>query len=612
MTRQFGRIVLLLFILMSVSSAQLDLKRDDFVGNKNRNWWRWYNDGPNTPMPAVSDGYVLFSLVDPDSNYDPFCDAAIWDGYPDFGGPYQNCVITLRVKALNPHKFGSRGWGLWYTEPYPNLQRQAWFMRVLDSTGPGYTGLDWWRAETSNGKTEATHHYVDLDTLPFLIDDMEWHVYKIDRQTDYIRFMIDGDTVLTVTEDLPSEDLAFHLWVDNLVYEHEDPDIINIYKRSWTGKNEVVLDYVQILTQGTLDRSESPAGIKLLRQVPNEVYSEAATGLWKEYAFTAPQCNLVLLSTGRVEQYLRDDSIRISDDDDIRFIVNDTDYGWDSAQSFDGDAAGTRGMTLLLQQETASGDQQVQVFAETSPLLYDVTVLGAPHGGIVFDREYYETRPVGSDSLWKEIAFNTNGGWVAVYVSGAADEDSTPSNYGYQYANFDDNRDDDLRIVLDTIDYGYKTDQSFYGNRLFGEPKSVLIVDSLTPGTHTLRLYAHGTPDLYRVLIYGENDETVSAVWDKPGLPEEYRLEQNFPNPFNGSTQIRFSIPAEDFVDITVYDLTGRQIKTLVSARYPKGEHAAVWDGKEQSGRDAASGIYIYQMKTSRGLIVSKKLLYLK
>lgn len=68
--------------------AQLDLKRDDFVGDTNRNWWRWYNDGPSTPMPAVSEGYVLFSLIDPLEDFLPFCDAAFWDGYPGTGGPY--------------------------------------------------------------------------------------------------------------------------------------------------------------------------------------------------------------------------------------------------------------------------------------------------------------------------------------------------------------------------------------------------------------------------------------------------------------------------------------------------------------------------------------------
>ena len=69
----------LIILTVSPLLAQLDLKRDDYVGTTNRNWWRWYNDGPSTPTPAVSDGYVLFSLINPVADFDPYCDAAFWD-----------------------------------------------------------------------------------------------------------------------------------------------------------------------------------------------------------------------------------------------------------------------------------------------------------------------------------------------------------------------------------------------------------------------------------------------------------------------------------------------------------------------------------------------------
>ncbi len=510
--QRFLRVIFIFIILSSIAFAQLDLKRDDFVGTDNRNWW-WYDNGPSTPMPAVSDGFVLFSLVDPDTSYDPFCDAALWDGYPPLGGPYQYCTITLRVKALNPHKLGSRGWGLWYTEPYPDLQRQAWFMRELDSTGTGYTGLNWWRAETSNGRTEATHHFTDLDTLTNIVDDQKWHVYKIIRDTTYIAMLVDRDTVLYVTQDLPVEDMAFHIWVDNIVYEHVDPDIINIHKRQWKGKNEIVLDYVQIETPNTqLDKSQNPTGILLLRQVPNAIYTDTLLSPWKNYEFNSPGGNIVTLATARVEQYLDAQNNPISGDDDLRIVIDGNDYGWNTATSFNADAAGTGAKTLVFQQSASAGLKSIQLYGETSPMLYDVTVLGSSSGGIVFNQEYNETKSAVSDSLWKTISFQTNGGQIAVYVSGSADEDPNPTNYGYQYSDFDDNADDDLRIQIDDTDYGYYTENSFWGNRLFGEPKSVLILTNLASGTHALRLYAQNTPTLYRVLIYGESDDSSLPV----------------------------------------------------------------------------------------------------
>ena len=601
--------VFFLFIFLTSAFAQLDLKRDDFVGTANRHWWGWHEEGEATPMPAVSDAYVLFSLVNPTREEEPFCDAALWDGYPYIGGPYSNCKITLRAKALNPHKYGSRGWGLWYTEPYPYVTQQAWFMHMLDD--PDSTGINSWRAETAYGPYEITHHYVDLDQEPFMIDDMQWHVYKINRQPGYIHFIVDNDTVLKATEDLPDLGMAFHIWVDNLVYEHVDPDIINLHKRAWIGKNEIVLDYVQILTSGTLGSSEAAENVKLLRQVPNEIYSEPASGLWKEYAFSAPAGNFIMLATARVEQYNLADST-ISGDDDIRFVVNGTDYLWNSANSFNGDQDGTVSKTLLLAQSGNAGTQTVQVFGETSPLLYDVTVLGAEKGGIVFDQEYYEEKDALTDSLWKDITFSTKGGWVAVYLSGSADEDSTPVDHGYQYANFDDNEDDDLRIVLDQTDYGYKTDDALYGNRLFGEPKSILVQQNLSAGEHQLKVYTHRSPTLFRIVIYGENDESVSPIKDEAQQAGEFRLAQNYPNPFNNRTKIRFQMRSPALVSAAIYSIDGRKVKKLHNGYLAAGGHTLTWNGRNEQNREVGSGVYFLVFKADKVNVFRKKLILMK
>jgi hypothetical protein len=600
--------ICLVLLLSENTFAQLDVKRDDFVGNDNRNWWWWYDDGPNTPTPAVSDGYVLFSLVDPVDDFEPFCDAAFWDGYPGFGGPYLYCTITVRAKALNPHKYGSRGWGLWYTEPWPNLQRQIWFMKTYDH--PDSTGLNWWRAETANGRTEDAHHYTELDTIP--IDDEQWHVYEIIRDTTFIEMKIDGATVLYTEEDLPTEKMAFHIWVDNLVYEHVEPDIINIYKREWTGKNDIVLEYVQIITQGQLDKSEPASGIKLLRQIPNEIYKQEAAGLWKDYEFSSPNGNLVILMTARVEQYLDSNNDPISDDDDIRFIIDGNDYGWNTSTSFDGDAQGTVSKSLIFEQSMGPGTKEIEVHGEISPLLYDVTVLGSTNGGIVFNQQYNETKLTGSDSLWKEIPFQTKGGEVAFYISGSADEDPSPSYFGYQYANFDDEQDDDMRIELDETDYGYRTDNSFYGNRLFGDPKSVLIVENLIAGEHTLRIFGQGTPTLYNVLIYGENDLVQSSINTNSVVPDKFELLQNYPNPFNGITKIEFSLPERAGIRLEILNALGEQVRILTDEIHNPGVYGYCWDGKNERGEVVVSGIYFYRVMSPNGLTMSKKLLFIK
>jgi hypothetical protein len=82
------------------------------------------------------------------------------------------------------------------------------------------------------------------------------------------------------------------------------------------------------------------------------------------------------------------------------------------------------------------------------------------------------------------------------------------------------------------------------------------------------------------------------------GIPDRMALHQNYPNPFNPSTTIRFSLPEATSVRLVVHDLTGRAIRTLVEQHHAAGEHLAVWDGRDASGRPAAGGVYLYRIET--------------
>jgi len=682
--------------------AQLDLKRDDFVGNTNRGWWRWHSDGPNTPMPAVSNGYVLFSLVDPIASYSPYCNSALWDGYPVTGGPYnENVTVIMRIRAMNPHRNGSRGWGLWYTEgDFFNVRQQIWFMRNIDD--PDLTGVDWWLGGVKHGDSK---YVVDLTQEPYLVDDEFWHIYEIIRDPNFITIKVDGETIISLTEDLPDRNMAFHLWVDNLIYADA-----TTYRRSWIGSNDVVMDYLQIHSQGALGQSVTPSGIMLLREVSNELYTVPETGLWKNYSFDASDGQNIILITARVEQYLDSNLDEISSDDDIRFEIDGTNYGWNTANSFNGDDVGTVSKTLLFEQTMTSGTKYINIYGETSPLLYDVTVLGSSGGGIIYNNEFNETKTAGSNELWYEIPFQTWGGEVAFYISGSADEDPVPSDhYGYQYTDFNNNDDDDLKISIDETDYGYQNDNALWGNRLFGEPKSILVTQTLSQGQHTLRISGLGTPTLYQIVIYGENDDVSLPVtlsgfsvqlnqngnilsWETaseidnlgfniyraasdnsdepethfnkinnkliPGLgssssgqnysyldqqisdntyfwyfledislsgiktvhdtiminrtteydfPEIFSLSQNYPNPFNPKTVISYNLPTDDNVNLSVYDLLGQKVCSLVSQKQQAGTFNVTFDA-----RDLVSGVYYYQLKTSSGSSNIKKMILVK
>ncbi|UCD65063.1 MAG: M28 family peptidase [Candidatus Zixiibacteriota bacterium] len=95
------------------------------------------------------------------------------------------------------------------------------------------------------------------------------------------------------------------------------------------------------------------------------------------------------------------------------------------------------------------------------------------------------------------------------------------------------------------------------------------------------------------------------------GLPEAYRLGQNYPNPFNPSTVIKFSLPARCDVNISLYNILGQRIVTLLDETRPAGTHRVVWDGTNADGEPVASGIYLYRMKAGDHT-ASKKMLLLR
>ena len=80
--------------------------------------------------------------------------------------------------------------------------------------------------------------------------------------------------------------------------------------------------------------------------------------------------------------------------------------------------------------------------------------------------------------------------------------------------------------------------------------------------------------------------------------PNEYTLDQNYPNPFNPTTNIRFSLPVAKKITVTIYDMLGSEVKTLINNQeYAKGSYEATWDGSNNFGSKVASGNYIATMK---------------
>jgi len=92
-------------------------------------------------------------------------------------------------------------------------------------------------------------------------------------------------------------------------------------------------------------------------------------------------------------------------------------------------------------------------------------------------------------------------------------------------------------------------------------------------------------------------------------LPENFTLFQNYPNPFNPTTVIKFSLPEDSWVKVEVFNLLGQKVKTLADKPVKKGMCEFVWDGKNQKGKEVASGIYFYKVKTDKFSDVKKMIM---
>jgi ligand-binding sensor domain-containing protein len=94
---------------------------------------------------------------------------------------------------------------------------------------------------------------------------------------------------------------------------------------------------------------------------------------------------------------------------------------------------------------------------------------------------------------------------------------------------------------------------------------------------------------------YGGTVTTVEAPESHPSI---ITINGIYPNPFNPSTTISFSLPGEGFVSLDIYNLHGQKIRSLISRTLNAGSHSAVWDGKDERAMTAASGVYIVRLST--------------
>jgi hypothetical protein len=179
---------------------------------------------------------------------------------------------------------------------------------------------------------------------------------------------------------------------------------------------------------------------------------------------------------------------------------------------------------------------------------------------------------------------NFNAGTDFVDVAG------TFNDWGGSSIVMDDSDADSIYSV--TVSGFYPSDSIEYKFRINGDWDT-----SEFPSGGPNRVYV--IPDTNSVVFHWYNNEEPGVgIIGSEALPKEFALQQNYPNPFNPTTFIKYNLPKEAIVKIVIYDLMGREIRTLLNEKQNAGYKSIIWNGRDNNGQMVSSSMYIYQMIT--------------
>ncbi len=119
-----------------------------------------------------------------------------------------------------------------------------------------------------------------------------------------------------------------------------------------------------------------------------------------------------------------------------------------------------------------------------------------------------------------------------------------------------------------------------------------------------------------RVNVFFLRDTSVAKqqATDAPAIPSNIAplLAQNYPNPFNPKTLIRYDLPVGGQVELSVFDLRGRKVATLVNSKLPAGAQQATWSGRDDRGGEVAAGVYLYRLVVDGAIAGQRKMVLVK
>ena len=214
----------------------------------------------------------------------------------------------------------------------------------------------------------------------------------------------------------------------------------------------------------------------------------------------------------------------------------------------------------------------------------DIGAYGGPYGESYI---YHDLPPAIPDSISGEFVSDT------IYINWRYNTEADFSNY---------------LLYRDTVS-GFEP--SVFN--LIAEPDTSYYTDTNVNNEHNYFYRIASVDNQDNISDYSEELEVLTTgIWNQPGaiLPQITSIKTSYPNPFNISTTIVYwvanlgPIPAE--IEINIYDIVGRKVRTLIKERRDIGEHTIIWDGKDDNGNECSTGVYFARI-SQWGLEVSGK-----
>jgi hypothetical protein len=133
-------------------------------------------------------------------------------------------------------------------------------------------------------------------------------------------------------------------------------------------------------------------------------------------------------------------------------------------------------------------------------------------------------------------------------------------------------------------------------------------LDTVRLGAEWARVVSIAGSEYPLVVIPGQVTVDINTgITDSPAdLPGSLTLAQNFPNPFNGETNIAVNLPRESLIRLEIFNILGQQVKVLASGRFAAGNHLFHWAGDDRHGAVLPSGIYFYRLRSDNEVVVRK------